>query len=304
MDGVLVVDKPEGITSHDAVSRVRRLVGVRRVGHLGTLDPMATGVLPLVIGKATRLSRLLSTGNKVYEAVIKLGVVTDTYDTTGTIVATTDDDRLADIDTATVQAVTRRFVGTFNQIPPPFSAKKIGGVRAYRLARQRRPIEPRPVEVTVYALEIIELSGCRIGCQVTCASGFYMRSLAHDIGSALGLGGCLAKLRRLRSGAFREDIALGLDDLERKPALVAECLLGLDQLLPEFSRVVVTERGGHLVAHGNTLVPADIETWNLGRLPEPRARDLPVKVYNRSGELLAIAEETAPKTLRPRIVLV
>ena len=304
MDGVLVVDKPEGMTSHDIVKRVRRLSDTRRIGHLGTLDPMATGVLPLVIGKATRLATLLSAGKKIYEAVIRLGVVTDTYDTTGEIVVLTENDRRLDFDAQEVEAVRRRFIGTFSQNPPPFSAKKIGGIRAYRLARQRRPVEPRPVDVTVYGLELTRLDDRRLACRVTCGSGFYMRSLAHDVGAALGPGGCLERLRRLQSGAFSEDAAVKLDRLERQPELAAEHLLALEALLPELATVVVNERGRHLAAHGNTLGSDDIESWTTGERPGTEPRDLPVRVLSRAGELLAVAEETLPGTLRPRIVLV
>ena len=304
MDGVLVVDKPEGMTSHDAVRHVRRLAGERRIGHLGTLDPMATGVLPLVVGKATRLANLLSGGEKVYEAVIRLGVVTDTYDTTGDVVAATYSDRQLDIDPAAIQAVGRRFVGHFSQTPPTFSAKKIGGVRAYRLARQRRPVEPKPVDVTVHALELTKLDDRRLACRVTCGSGFYMRSLAHDVGAALGPGGCLEQLRRLQSGPFQEDAAIALDRLQDQPELVTEHLLGLAQLLPELSAVVVTERGQHLAAHGNTLGSGDIEDRTMADVSRAQGQNSSIKVYSRAGELLAIAEETMPGTLRPRIVLV
>lgn len=155
-DGVLVVDKPRGITSHDVVTRCRRILGTRRVGHVGTLDPLATGVLPLVIGRATRLATLLSEGDKVYQSVFRLGVVTNTYDVTGTVVADAVIGRTDGpaITREAVELMSRRFVGTFTQVPPPFSAKKIGGVRAYRLARRQEPVEPKPVEVTVHQLDI------------------------------------------------------------------------------------------------------------------------------------------------------
>lgn len=302
MDGVLVVDKPEGLTSHDVVHRVRCLANTRRVGHLGTLDPMATGVLPLVLGKATRLANLLSAGDKVYDAIIKLGTVTDTYDSTGDVVATADDDRVAAVNDAAIEAVSRQFVGSFVQHPPPFSAKKIGGVRAYRLARRRQPVELRPVDVQVHELTLSRLDTWRLACRVICGPGFYVRSLAHDIGTALGPGACLETLRRLRSGVFTEQVAMRLERLEQHPNLAAEQLLGLGRLLPELTAVVVTERGRHLVAHGNTLGPEDIETRMEGTSGQNRR--LPIKVCGQAGELLAIADETALGTLRPRIVLV
>ena len=195
MDGVLVIDKPAGLTSHDVVARVRRALGIRRVGHLGTLDPMATGVLPLVVGRATRLASLLAPAQKTYDGIVQLGVVTDTYDATGTV-ATDIRDRMAGGDPAppTADAVARAaeaFTGTFLQQPPPFSAKKVRGVRAYRLARRQRPVAPEPVTVTVHAIDILEVTPMRVRCRVTCDAGFYMRALAHDLGAALGCGACL-----------------------------------------------------------------------------------------------------------------
>ena len=308
---MLVVDKPRGITSHDAVTRCRRILGTRRVGHVGTLDPLATGVLPLVVGRSTRLATLLSEGNKVYHAVFRLGVVTDTYDTTGTVVADgMRQGRTAPIALEAVEAMSRRFVGTFAQVPPPYSAKKISGIRAYRLARRQKPVAPKPVEVMVRQLEIESLTDDRLACRIVCAPGFYVRSLAHDLGQALGCGACLEDLRREQSGAFGLDQAVTMDQLERDHQSARRHLLPMSELLPNLPSVVVNERGARLTAHGNVLTPTQFEpssgtvSVGLDSLPLEGASSVKVKVYDRSGSLLAIAEGTTAGVLRPRIVLV
>ena len=192
MDGVLVIDKPSGPTSHDVVAHVRRSLGVKRVGHIGTLDPIATGVLPLVVGRATRLASLLSAGRKVYDGSILLGVSTDTYDATGTVTADARDRLGAGLvkapDRQALEHAVQAFLGTRPQRPPPFSAKKIRGVRAYKLARRNQPVAPDPVDVTVHAIDVLEVDGTRARCRVTCDTGFYMRAFAHELGQALGCG--------------------------------------------------------------------------------------------------------------------
>ncbi len=310
-DGVLVVDKPRGITSHDAVARCRRILGMRRVGHVGTLDPLATGVLPLVIGRSTRLAALLSEGDKVYRSVFRLGVVTDTYDVTGTVVA--DGMRRGGTTAMTldeVEAMSRRFVGTFTQVPPPYSAKKIAGIRAYRLARRQEPVEPKPVEVTVRQFEIESVTDDQLSCRIVCAPGFYVRSLAHDLGQALGCGACLEDLRREQSGAFGLDQAVSMDQLERDHESAERHLLPMAELLPNLPSVVVTERGARLAAHGNALTPtqfapcSDAVSVSLDSPRSEGASSVKIKVYDRNGSLLAIAEGSMAGVLHPRIVLV
>ena len=301
LGGVLVIDKPQGITSHDVVTRVRRILNTKRVGHIGTLDPMATGVLPLVLERATRLASFLSAGDKVYHAVIRLGVTTDTYDATGTVM---EAGTPAAVDRAAVEAVAKRFTGTFLQTPPPYSAKKIDGVRAYRLARRKTPVKPPPMKVAVRAFDIETLEDNCLTCRVTCAPGFYMRSLAHDLGDALGVGGCLEQLRREQSGVFSLAEAVSLYSLELQADAAPSHIVSVNQLLPDLPSVVVTDRGARLTAHGNTLMQSDFQPGPnesvAGDLGDP-AR---VRVYDRQGTLLAIAEERSPGVLHPRIVLV
>ena len=190
-EGALVIDKPRGMTSHDVVAVVRRILKERRVGHTGTLDPMATGVLPLVIGRATRLARFLSAGRKRYEATIALGVETDTFDAEGSPVGGTRfEDATAPLpDDATVRVAMERFLGSFLQVPPAYSAKKVGGVAAHRLARRGEALDDLPaVEVTVHELVVMECRESTVRVSLEVSSGFYVRSLAHDLGRALGCG--------------------------------------------------------------------------------------------------------------------
>lgn len=294
--GVLVVDKPAGPTSHDVVARARRLLGEKRIGHTGTLDPFATGVLPLVVGKATRLANLLTASEKEYVAAVRLGAVSDTYDATGTIVRS---DSGAAVDPASVDAVLSSFRGTFEQMPPPYSAKKVGGIRAYTLARQQKPVPLSAVPVTAHALELLGFDGETIRVRVRTSPGFYVRSLAHDIGARLGCGGYLESLRRTRSGRFTLDEATPLAELEHDPSGARDRLVPLDRLVPELPSVLVTERGAERVAHGNFLRPGDLTGTSDGETPAG-----PLRVMDQAGRLLAIAEAGADGLLRPAIVLV
>ena len=302
-DGVLVVDKPAGMTSHDVVIWARRSLGVRRIGHVGTLDPLATGVLPLVVGRATRLAALLGGGSKTYRAVIRLGLETDTYDATGAPQPGPPDaeQRARSLDREAAAAACRRFTGVLRQRPPAYSAKKVGGVPAYRLARNRQPVDLRPVEVSVERFDVIGLRDGRLDCRVTCSPGFYMRTLAHDLGRELGCGGCLEKLRRERSGAFTVDDAVDLHAGADGAGPLQERLIPLAGLLPELPAVVVTPPGAQRASHGNLLRPGDIDL-DASSLPAGGTGD--VKVYDAAGSLLAIAAPAPGGALHPRIVLV
>ncbi len=309
MDGVLVVDKPSGPTSHDVVAQIRRSLGVRRVGHIGTLDPMATGVLPLVVGRATRLASLLSAGRKTYCGDILLGVSTDTYDTTGTVTADARDRMGTDLvkapDRPAIERAVRTFVGTWPQRPPPFSAKKIRGVRAYKLARRNLPVAPEPVSVTVHAIDVLELDGTQLRCRVTCEAGFYMRAFAHDLGTALGCGACLERLRRERNGAFALQNAMPLDEIDARGPAVADQMVPLEELLPEAPRLVLTEHGARRARHGNDLTGADIVSSSSDWTRHTESTDATVaKLYDGTGALVAIAKAGTARLLHPTIVLV
>ena len=231
IEGVLVVDKPKGMTSHDVVAVVRRILKERRVGHTGTLDPLATGVLPLVIGRATRLARFLSAERKRYEATIALGVETDTFDAEGSAAggARFENPAAPLPDEAAVRAALQRFVGTFSQVPPAYSAKKVGGVAAHRLARRGAAVDDLPaVEVTVHDLLVTDYREPTVQVTLEVSSGFYVRSLAHDLGRALGCGAHLAALRRTACGEFDLSSAVPLDGLDVDVAAARHVAAGPD----------------------------------------------------------------------------
>jgi len=211
IDGLLVIDKPAGLTSHDVVQRVRRWAKQRRVGHLGTLDPLATGVLPIALGEATKLSQLLTLGEKGYHGTIRLGVETATYDGEGEVTASSDGPWP---DRETVDKALERFRGEIMQTPPPYSAVKRGGEAAYRLARRGEAVELEPRPVTFHRLDLISYDPPDLEIEVACSAGTYLRSLAHDLGGELGTFGHLSRLVRTRSGPFTLEQAVPLDDLD------------------------------------------------------------------------------------------
>jgi tRNA pseudouridine55 synthase len=327
MDGLLVVDKPAGPTSHDVVARMRRVLGERRIGHTGTLDPAATGVLPLVLGRATRLARFLSARDKSYDAVVRLGVATDTYDARGAAVGAPYHGPWPSRDE--VAAALERFRGTFAQQPPAFSAKKVEGVRSYKLARAATrqsqlsstgagapppsqtdaDASPQtaqhgrwrflaPVSVTVRAIDIVGVDGDCVTLAIDCSAGFYMRSLAHDLGEALGTGAHLAELRRTRSGDFTLADALPLATAEHDRDAARAAVIPLERMLLGLSAVVLTEEGTRRAARGRDLGAADMAG-------SPIAGATVCRLLNPSGALVGIGEPTeAPGLLHPSVVLV
>jgi tRNA pseudouridine55 synthase len=272
MDGVIVIDKPEGLTSHDVVVSARRLLGEKRIGHTGTLDPLATGVLPLACGRATRLVRFLSATEKEYDATILFGVTTDTLDVTGEEVSRSGGVPPLD----TLGTALRSFQGRQLQVPPAYSAKKVGGRRAYELARRDEPVALDPVPVCVSRIELVDYGNDRCRVALTCSAGFYVRALVRDLGERCGTGACLEALRRTRSGDFTLDEAVSLDAIapwsvearlsagDRRakaeipnPALET-VLIPMERLLPAFPAVTVTAEGLTRVSHGQHVRPADL----------------------------------------------
>src|SRR5688500_414299 len=227
MDGVLVVDKPAGLTSHDVVAAARRAFDEQRIGHTGTLDPLATGVLPLALGRATRLVRFLSGSDKDYDATIRFGAATDTYDITGT--ETSRSDRLPARDD--VERARTSLRGEYLQMPPAYSAKKVGGRRAYAMARRDQVVELTAVPVAVSRAELLEFDGATARVAITCSAGFYVRSFAHALGDLTAAGACLAALRRTRSGDFRIGDAVSLDQFVQDPAGAARRIIPPERLL-------------------------------------------------------------------------
>jgi tRNA pseudouridine55 synthase len=303
MNGFLIIDKPAGPTSHDVVARVRRALGTPRIGHTGTLDPLATGVLPLVVGQATRVASMLSVADKDYAAAVRLGRATDTYDAAhleGPPPAPP-----AGIDAAAIDAALEGFRGTYPQMPPPFSAKKIGGVAAYKLARRNQPVELRPVPVTVTRLALVSYEDGLARLEVTCGSGFYVRSLAHELGVRLGCGAYLEALRRTRVGIFAAADSVALATVEAEARHAAARLVPLERGLPGVPRVVLNERGVRRARHGSGLSAEDLD----GQLPD-LAEDASSGTGRRwllldaAGALLGIAEPAPGGLLHPVIVLV
>jgi tRNA pseudouridine55 synthase len=308
MNGVLVVDKPAGPTSHDVVAGARRALGTSRIGHTGTLDPFATGVLPLVVGRATRLAQFLTADEKEYEAGVRFGRATRTYDADDrtfsypeaeTIVLMGPPPRApADLDAARIEEVLPDFTGTYLQTPPPFSAKKISGVPAYKLARRNQPVAIRPVEVTVRSLVLRDYAEGLAQLHVVCSAGFYVRSLAHGLGERMGCGAHLESLRRTRAGDFTLDQAVRLEELEREGPRAGARMVPLSALLPLLPPAVVTEEGARRTAHGNALGPGDLA---VDIRPESGSR---FRVVDEDGTLLGIAERTSAGLLHPVVVLV
>lgn len=297
MDGVLLIDKPTGPTSHDVVARIRSVTGERSVGHTGTLDPLASGLLPLVLGRATRLSAQLSGGDKVYEAVVRLGFATGTDDALGEPLGPVSS-RLPD-DDAIAEALTR-FRGTFEQVPPRHSAKKVGGQKAYDMARQDKPLVLEPVTVTVSSLTCTGRNGDQVHFTVSATAGFYVRALARNLGTALGCGAHLAALRRTRSGTFDIAGAIPLAEAERLGRSVAAHVLSPAEALADLPAVTVTPLGLRRALHGNPLGPEHL----AGRFIPPggalAAR--PVRVLDADGALVALAHSSGG-SLHPAVVL-
>ena len=271
IDGLLVIDKPEGLTSHDVVQRVRRWVGQRRVGHLGTLDPLATGVLPLALGEATKLSQLLTHGRKSYRGVIQLGVETRTYDREGETIATTTGPWP---DAEALKDALKQFQGEIQQVPPPYSAVKLDGEAAYRRARRGETVELEPRKVTLYRVEMLRYDAPELEIEVECSAGTYLRSLAHDLGQDLKTGGHLTALCRTQSGPFFLRQALALDDLDGLDAKDPQELIPMAAAtgLPTFEVDARTARrvgqGAQLGRHEVRGVPAEglIQLVHQGRL--------------------------------------
>jgi tRNA pseudouridine55 synthase len=250
MDGAIVLDKPEGITSHDAVAAARRLLSERRIGHLGTLDPFAGGVLVLLVGRATRLARFYREREKTYEGVIRFGFSTTTFDRDG---EPTSPERPAALAEPELRSLFREFLGTRLQQPPSFSAKKISGVPAYRLMRKGRAVALAAVPVTISELDLVAIESPLVRFRARVSAGAYIRSLAHELGERLGVGAHLAELRRTAVGEFTEADALSLDALEEKVRRGENPVIPLRSLLPELPEISLTEQQAAQAAHGHDL---------------------------------------------------
>jgi tRNA pseudouridine55 synthase len=292
MDGVIIVDKPQGWTSHDVVGKMRRIAGTKKIGHLGTLDPMATGVLPLVLNRATRLAQFFLKNDKAYEGEIVFGWATSTYDAEGDDLG---ERREMDVTPAMLEPHLAAFRGTFAQTPPPVSAKKIGGVPAYKLARKDKPVELTPVTVTVSRLEVLACEGNRARVVVECGGGTYVRAIAHDLGVALGCGAHLGALRRTRAGDFGIAQARTIAELEalREAGRLEEALIPSAQLLPEFPVEPVDVATVAQIRQGRAFRVSPFRVRMGTRL---------VKAVSEDGELVAIGQAKLPNLYHPILV--
>jgi len=291
MNGILVIDKPAGLTSHDVVNRVRRILKERSVGHLGTLDPSATGVLPLVIGSLTRLAQFYSTSEKAYEGVIRFGFATDTYDADGEAVGTPQS-VAPTLDK--VRQIAAGFRGFVEQMPPPFSAKKIRGVPAYKLARKHKEVVLKPVRVEIKEFEIVNVEGECASFRARVSAGTYLRSVAHDMGQQLGCGAHLQSLRRTAVAEFELADAHPLEALQTAASggTLEEVLIHPRKILPSLPSVTANEDMAGHIRSGRTV-----------NLPE-FSKAQQVKVFLGQRELIAIATRVAGTLFHARIVLV
>ena len=303
--GLLIVDKPAGPTSHDVVQRVRSKLQAR-AGHAGTLDPQATGVLLICVGAATRLARFLQAHDKVYEGIVRLGWATDTFDAEGEAITEAKDPPQLSEDL--VEAALEGFIGELEQVPPVYSAKKIGGEPSYRRVRRGEEVKPKAVPVVVHSIRLLALEGDEIHVRVHCGPGTYVRTLAHELGQALGCPAHLAALRRLRSGPFGVEDAVGWDYLEQESGLdVGVRVMPPEEMLPEWPAVVVNDLGATRVAHGSALEPnciIDRRDGSGGRSALELTGGVRwVKVLATGGGMLAAAELIPGGVLQPRVVL-
>ncbi|HXB98967.1 MAG TPA: tRNA pseudouridine(55) synthase TruB [Terriglobales bacterium] len=289
MNGVVIIDKPSGLTSHDVVNRVRGILGQRSVGHLGTLDPSATGVLPIVVGNLTRLAQFYTHSEKIYEGVIRFGFATDTYDADGEPTTHRQD---VTINCEELRALAMQFQGIIEQMPPPFSAKKIAGVRAYKLARKKQEVTLKPVRVEIKQFEILDTNGDQATFRTQVASGTYIRSVAHDMGQKQGCGAHLASLRRTAVAEFVIEDAHSLTTLETamQQGIVESLFVHPRMLAPQLPSVTANEECVAFIRSGRA-----VNLPEMSRAPQ-------VKVFYGQRDLIAIATRIAGTLFHPGIV--
>ena len=275
MDGIVIVDKPQDWTSQDVTAKLRGIYKTRRIGHGGTLDPMATGVLPVFVGRATRAVEFFEHAEKTYETVLRLGITTDTEDITGTVLTQQD----VCVSEDAVKAVLEQFKGDIQQIPPMYSAIKIGGQKLCDLARKGKEVERAPRTITIFALDFLGMAGTDVHLRVHCSKGTYIRTLCKDIGAALGCGGCMAQLRRTGAGSYTQQEAVPLAQLIES-SQPEQYLRGIDTMFAQHPDVTLTEKQALRCRNGNAF-----------------SIDLPdgtYRAYDKSGEFLMLAKvETA-----------
>lgn len=291
MDGVLVIDKPAGPTSHDVVSRIRKSFKERKVGHTGTLDPTATGVLPLVLGNATKVARYLTGGDKTYRATIVLGVETTTLDAAGQVTA----QKPVTATPADIEAAARAFVGDIEQIPPMYSAKKIDGKRLYELARQGIEVEREPKRVHIHHIEVVSIEVPELTLEVRCSAGTYVRVLARDIGERLGCGGHLKSLVRVAAGPFviagAVPLQLAIDD----PEAAKKMVVSVSRALSMLPRIDLPRDVARMIQDGYQLTVADLRTLDTPTFGD----DDVIGLWVDGGDIIAVARAIMPSAELP-----
>jgi tRNA pseudouridine55 synthase len=299
MDGILIIDKPAGITSHDVVARCRRILKTKRIGHTGTLDPFATGVMVILVGRATRLAQFLDKDAKEYEAVVRLGAETDTGDRTGELRITNYE--LRDVTIEEIENVLHDFRGEIEQTPPMYSAKKVAGKKLYELARKGVEIERKPVKVMIYELEVqsskFKVQSSDVPIRVVCSAGTYIRTLAEDIGRKLETGAHLAELRRTKAGKFGIEKASTLEKLEEifGANRLEEVLISMNEAVSHLPQAILSETEIKKTQNGIKLnfESAEIKDEQAVRMSDEKENLIAVGFYNQS-----------EKTVQPKIVLV
>lgn len=277
--GILNVYKEKGYTSHDVVAKLRRITGQKKIGHTGTLDPDAVGVLPVCLGKGTKLCSLLTDKNKTYEAVLLLGTTTDTQDISGTVLEKSDTLTLTE---DAVREAVLSFVGEYEQLPPMYSAIKINGKKLYELAREGKEVERKTRKVEIQRIDILEMNLPRVKMSVECSKGTYIRTLCHDIGKKLGCGGCMEALVRTRVGRFAIEESLTLETIERRKdeGALEACVIPVDEMFSEYGKVIVKARAETVARNGGILSERDVD----GRLTDEDT----VRLYDEKGHFIAL----------------
>jgi tRNA pseudouridine55 synthase len=289
MNGLLVIDKPAGMTSHDVVAIVRRATGERSIGHLGTLDPMATGVLPLLLGKYTRLAQFFGQSEKCYDGRIRFGFATDTFDAEGTASSAL---KPLTLSLEQLRGLAERFRGEIDQVPPVYSAKKIQGVPAHKLARAGAEVPVKPARITVHDFHLLSMEDDEATFTIHVSAGGYVRSVAHELGQLAGCGAHLSMLRRVRAGVFTLEQAIGIDELKSlNPAEIAARLPHPRTLLPEMPSVTIDERTAGKLRNGLQVNVPDFSQAAL------------VKVFTSPVDLLAIGRRIAGTLIQPIVVI-
>jgi tRNA pseudouridine55 synthase len=294
LNGAIVVDKPAGWTSHDVVNKLRRLTGTKKIGHLGTLDPLATGVLPLLVGKTTRLAQFYGKSDKRYEGVVRFGHSTDTYDAEG---KPTSEPVSLVLDPEQLANLVAGLVGAFEQVPPIISAKKVGGVPAYKLARNNQAVDLKPVRIEIYSAELVRCEADEAELRIHCSAGTYMRTIAHDLGRALGCGAYLKTLRRTSSGSFTLPSARTVQELEKlaKDERILDAIIPASELLPDFPAEILDPTTVNFVRQGRDF---RLSPFRAGGSDSRYA-----KAVSDRGELIAIGEARLPNLYHPVVVL-